>query len=164
MRISPVNLLLKKNKDSCGTINIKRSSFIIIIKVNNESLETINQLIKLSTSPYEFLSYRHVRALNNITLWISFNLSDAESEPQSIKIWISFSEVSKFLYRNIFRNVLLFSGTFGCLQESIALVVKIFERICWNFIDVASPSSIILPIFHVPPPLRLCRYPWNQRC
>ena len=41
----PVNLLLKKNKDSCGTINIKRSSFIITIKVNNESLVTINQLI-----------------------------------------------------------------------------------------------------------------------
>ena len=47
--------------------------------------------------------------------------------------------MSKFLYRNIFRNMLLFSGTFGCLQESIALVVKIFERICWNFVVMLLP-------------------------
>ena len=30
--------------------------------------------------------------------------------------------------------------------------------------DVAFPSSIILSIFRIPLPLRLCKYPWNQRC
>ena len=109
------------------------------LDIQNGSKNRISNSTFFGTSPYEFLSYRHVKALNNITLWISFNPSDAESEPQSIKIWISFSEVSKFLYRNIFRNMSLLSGTFARLQESIALVVKIFERICWNFIVMLLP-------------------------
>ena len=71
--------------------------------------------------------------------------------------------MSKFLYRYILRNLL---PSWKCvvvfwiiLLELIAVLVKIFKKICWNIFDVAAMSHIVLSVFRVllpPPPRHTC--------
>ena len=94
-----------------------------------------------------------------------------------------FQSIRRWIWASIYKDLdFIFRGVKVSVQEHLQKRVVAFWNVwpssgiyrprrkdLWKNMlefhcDVAFPSSIILPIFRIPLPLRLCKYPWNQRC